>query len=91
MIHIEIPKFEGKATTEDRATVPRKPGIYALFGFKNELLYIGKAANLFTRIPTHLLGNDSGTCRIYFEDLAEERRIKQEEFEELARKIRSLG
>lgn len=41
----------------EKVTIPEASGIYFLFGEKNELLYIGKSANLKQRLYSHFKSN----------------------------------
>ena len=61
MIHIEIPPYDGELTPEGSIAIPKKAGLYAFYAKDDELLYVGKTKNLFTRVRQHCLGNDSNT------------------------------
>jgi excinuclease UvrABC nuclease subunit len=51
-------------------TQPDKPGVYLIYTKHAELLYIGKAANLRTRLSTHLtLSNVSNLLKYNLTDL----------------------
>ena len=53
MIKIEVPQITGFVTGDNLNAVPVAGGLYLLYGKGNELLYVGKTANLKRRLIQH--------------------------------------
>ena len=56
MINIEIPKHSGELSIDQYKECPVEPGIYAFYSKEGELLYIGKAHSIITRVKDHIRG-----------------------------------
>ncbi|MGA7541187.1 MAG: nucleotide excision repair endonuclease, partial [Steroidobacteraceae bacterium] len=48
-------EFDPKAYT---AALPRRPGVYRMFGGAGELLYVGKARSLRDRVSTYFAASN---------------------------------
>ena len=48
-------EFDPKAFT---AALPRRPGVYRMFGAEHELLYVGKARSLRDRVSTYFAASN---------------------------------
>ena len=48
-------EFDHKAFT---AALPRRPGVYRMFGAERELLYVGKARSLRDRVSTYFAASN---------------------------------
>ncbi len=58
MIQIDVPKEDIAVRVNNIELIPRKSGIYLLYGEDKNLLYIGKAENLRDRVKVHVSGQD---------------------------------
>ncbi|NCU41197.1 MAG: hypothetical protein EOM19_00560 [Candidatus Moranbacteria bacterium] len=54
-----------KISIEKRKELPSSPGVYFFVGKQGEILYIGKATNLRSRVAQYFSGNDSRGERIF--------------------------
>lgn len=83
MINIEIPKIDLEIKREEFKTIPSRSGVYILYGYNNETLYVGETKNLKTRVRSHLLGNSNiprfykyiKSASLFFEEEELNRRI----------------
>lgn len=66
MIDIRLPNKHKTFLVNEHKNVPSKPGIYQFYNSEKELLYVGKAANLKTRIKAHLSGKSN--THLFYED-----------------------
>lgn len=58
-INIVIPKYEFEFDKNNTKLIKQIGGIYCFYGKENDLLYIGKAADLRNRIRGHFAGTTS--------------------------------
>src|SRR5437667_5746037 len=70
-VSVAVP-VDGRALEERLTAVPRRPGVYLLKDRHGKVIYIGKAANLRSRVRSYLRGGDERSqVRFLVERLAE--------------------
>lgn len=57
---------------EDMQVCRKKSGIYFLFNDKEEIVYIGKSGNVYTRILEHIVGEEKDFKRFNFVEIKNE-------------------